>query len=548
MSKFKRQPISPPRGPERADDKLISRAFDLMERGLHAQALTILDGLLKKNPRHYAAALNRGVCLSSVGRFDEAAKQFYSVHQTAPENLDVLQLCGESHLAAGYFDMAIKFLKRCIRAKPEEVSNWRNLSIAAGKSGQLTEAVMYATQALSLAPLDATLYVNLGTALLSLNRIDEAEQAYETALAIDPTNLTALGNLATVLDKRGDYLNAIERYDSTYLRMDPNSQEAKELLYRSSFPYLASGQLREGWRRYDYGFFPTHGTSRHPKRKFSVPQWTGEPLREQDRLLIWGEQGLGDEFWFFGILNEVRERCKHIIVECQPRLVSLFQRSFPDVHVRASNLSPMATSDYDLHIPAGSLVGIFRNHIDDFKKFKPYIRPDATRSKNFSVRLQPYAGKKLVGICWRSGKVNAQRIQNYLHLDELSEVLTNPNYAIVNLQYGECEEELLRAEDALGVKIIRWHDVDLKDDQEALAALMSELDVVLSAPTAVAQLAIALGTPLVYFRARNWSFLGQETFPWTDRITCVIPKNTDRSKAFIPEVVDAVERIAVRSK
>ena len=94
---------------------------------------------------------------------------------------------------------------------------------------------------------------------------------------------------------------------------------------------------------------------------------------------------------------------------------------------------------------------MFRNDIDDFKKRRPYIKPDPEVAVDFSERLSRYAGKKLVGLSWRSGNVSARRAQHYLTLDVPAEILTNPSYAVVNLQYGDCEAELLRAEAALGI-------------------------------------------------------------------------------------------------
>ena len=549
MNKLRMQSIPSNASTVYSDEKLVSKALDLMDRGQHKQALTILDGVIAKKPRHYLAALNRGVCLSKVGRLKEAAKQFYSVHQIVPEDLNVLQLCGESHLAAGHLNLAIEFFKRCVKRNPAEVSNWTNLSIAAGESGHLTEAVMYATQALSLAPLEASSYINLGTTLLSLNRLNEAEQAYETALAIDPNNVIAAGNLATVLDKRGDYLKAIECYDSTYLRMDANSQDAKVLLYRSSFPYLGAGKLREGWKRYEFGFCSNDIASRHPKRHFNVPQWNGESLERQQRLLIWGEQGLGDELTFFGLLKEVQSLCNDVTIECDSRLVSLLQRSFPNWVIRPTNLKKeISPVECDFHIPAGSLMGIFRNEISDFQKFKPYLKPNINLEQEFAHRMKSQAGKKLVGICWRSGKIDARRIENYLPLEDFADILTDPKIVVVNLQYGDCEQELRAVEKAFDIEILRWKDIDLKNDQEALAALINNLDAVISAGTAVAPMALAVGAPLLWFGLRGWTWFGQEEYPWAGNMKYIAPENNQQLRSALPKIGQALQNLLNNSE
>jgi tetratricopeptide (TPR) repeat protein len=526
---------------------VIARAEDLCRRGVlemdrrdYAEALKNFDLALQKIPGNYLASVNRGVCLVELDRLDEGAAQFYSLHKSNPTDALILKFCGITHCQLDDYETGLEFLTRATNLTPQDYESWAFMCRAAAKTGKYVEGAIYATKAIAIEPLKADAYNNLGVALLALARFDDAAQAFQTTLAIDPLNIMAMSNLGTTAEKLGKYEEAVEIYENVLLKIERGTIAEAECKYRASYAYLGAGRLSEGWEFYDYGFIPSDSISRHPKRKFNVPQWTGKPLND-DRLLVWGEQGLGDEFWFLGILNEVRERCKNIIVECRPRLVSLFQRSFPDVHVRASNLSPLATSDYDLHIPAGSLMGIFRNHIDDFKKFKPYIRPDAAKIKNFSERLQPYAGKKLVGICWRSGKVDSSRIHSYLMLHELSEILTDPNYVIVNLQYGDCEEELLRAEQALGIKIVRWSDVDLKDNQEDVAALISQLDVVVSPQSAVAQLSMAIGTTLIIFGQRTWNFLGQERFPWSSKVDFVTPEVGRDIRTVVPRVVASLK-------
>jgi Flp pilus assembly protein TadD len=544
MNSTKRRSIAQKSNATFSQDKVVSKALDLMKNGAHTQALTVLDGLNKRYPDHYLVCVNRGICLFHLRRYQEAAKQFYAVYLKAPKDYRVLQLCGESHLAAGYFDMALQFFKRCVKATPDDASNWTNLTIAAGKAGQLVEATMYATQALSLEPMAASSYVNLGSSLLALTRLDEAEQAYQTAIAIDPNNPIATGNLATVLEKRGEYKLSSEQYDRAYSMMDANSQEAKELLYRSSYAFLGAGTLREGWRRYEYGFYANDRTSRYPKRRFAVPQWRGEPLGRDKCLLVWGEQGLGDELAFYGLLNEVRDRCPNVTVECDPRLVSMLQRSFPEMLVRATDLKKAPVQgEYDFHIPAGSLMGVFRNDIRDFKKFKPYIKPDLHLKNEFHTRLMPFKEKKLVGICWRSGQTNARRNHHYLPLSDLSQLLSNPDLTFVNLQYGDCERELAAAEEALNIKILRWQDVDLKNDQESLAALMSNLDAVISPAIAVRQMATAIGARLLVFGVRSWDWFGEEKYPWSSDVHFVVPDEGQDLDAVVPRVCQTLQRL-----
>ena len=532
--------------PKRRLDRLVDqdcqKALDQMDRGDHEAALACLDAVLLTTPDHYLAGLNKGLCLSKLGRLKEAVRQLHTLYESFPQEVLLLKLCGLAYGEAGHFVAALQFLQRYTEAEPNDYEAWASMCQISSQAGKDTNAVIYATQALSLAPLNPDAYNNLGATLLPLGRLDEAEQAFETTLALKPNNYMALSNLGSLSHSRGEHEAAISYFEKALLLLDRSSEEYETLLYRSCFPLLGAGYLKEGWRRYEYGFVPIDAISRHPKRKFSKPRWSGEPLGDK-RLLVWAEQGLGDELQFYGELNEVRERCDNIIVECAPRLVSLLERSYPDIIVRADRRdSAIYIQDFDTHIPAGSLAGMFRNDIDDFKKRRPYIKPDPEVAVDFSERLSRYAGKKLVGLSWRSGNVSARRAQHYLTLDVLAEILTNPSYAVVNLQYGDCEDELLRAEAALGIQIVRWHDVNLKDDQEAVAALISQLDVVLSPQSAVAQMTMALGVPLIVFGQPTWMSLGQEHYPWSNNVELITPNAGQELSTTVPRIVASLER------
>jgi tetratricopeptide (TPR) repeat protein len=524
-------------------DTQCQKAVQLINQQNYEQALAVLDSILKPHPEHRLAKRSKPVVLFYMGRHQEAAKLFHQLHEQDPEDLVILKHCGVAYTAAGAFDMAIRFLSRYVKSKPDDFDAWANLSAAAGKSQKYVESMMYATKALSLEPTNPAAYNNLGATLLGVNKFDEAAQAFETALVLDKNNLDALSNLSTLAEKRGDYAAALVLYNNLLDRLDHSTTFAKEVLYRSSFSHLATGQLAEGWRRYDYGFLPKDLGSRTPKRQFQVPQWYGEPLGDK-RLLIWGEQGLGDELWFFGLLNEALAHCHHVIVECEPRLVGLMTRSFPDVKVRAINLGPMMlmeSHDFDLHIPVGSLMALFRNNMEDLKKFKPYLQADPDLSVDFSKRLTPFKGKKLIGLCWRSGKLDANRNKHYLPLNELAPLLKLKDCVFVNLQYGDCEEELSRLEQQLGISIVRWADVDLKNNLEHVTAIISCLDAVVSAGTAVFRMAEVVGQETILFGPKgSWTHLGQENYPWSNCVHHFSPSTGDDLNTVIPKIIEYV--------
>jgi tetratricopeptide (TPR) repeat protein len=527
----------------RLADGQCQKAVQLLNKQKYHEALDLLDSILKKQPEHRLARRSKPVALFHMGRQQEAANLFHQLHEQDPEDLVILKHCGVAYTAVGAFDLAIRFLSRYVKSKPDDFDVWTSLSAAAGKSQKYVDAMMYATKALSLEPTNPDAYNNLGATLLGVNKLAEAEQAFETALILDKSNVDALSNLATLAQQRGDDETSVTLYNNLLDRLDHSTTFAKEVLYRSSFSHLATGRLAEGWRRYDYGFFPTDLGSRTPKRQFQVPQWHGEPLGDK-RLLIWGEQGLGDELWFFGLLNEVLDHSRNVVVECEQRLVSLMSRSFPNVKVRATNLSLMTMTeaqDFDVHIPVGSLMGLFRNNIDDLKKFRPYLQPDPDLVVDFSKRLTQFKGKKLIGLCWRSGKMDVSRNKHYLPLDELVPLLKLEDCVFVNLQYGDCEEELCRVEQHLGISIARWDDIDLKNDQERVAAIISCLDAVVSAGTAVFRMAEAVKKETILFGPKGgWTHLGQENYPWSSCVHYISPSPDNDLNTVVPKILEYV--------
>ena len=527
-------------------EDLCRRGIMQMDRQDYGEALKNFDFALKKSPGNYLASVNRGVCLAQLGRLEEGAVQFYLLHKNRPTDARILKLCGVTHCELGDYETGLKFLTRFTKLVAEDYEVWSFMCMAAVKTGKYVEGTIYATKAIAIEPLKADGYNNLGAAFLALARFDDAAQAFHTALAIDAENIMAMSNLATTAQKMGKYDEAIGIYENVFLKIEAGTLAEAECKYRASFAYLGSGRLSEGWELYEYGFIPLDSTSRNPKRKFNVPQWNGEP-EPSKKLLIWGEQGLGDEIQFYTLIEDALLSCPNIIVECEPRLQSLLQRAYPQITVRGwARNQRVIIEDYDLHIPAGSLMRLFRNEINDYKKFKPYIKPDYRLTEKFSARLTDIKEKIFVGISWRSIKIDASRRRYYLMLEQLSGILSNPKYTIVNLQYGDCEEELKRAEEVLGIKILRWNDVDLKDDQEAVAALIDLVDVVISPQSAVAQMTMASGKELIIFGPKGWEFLGQDKFPWGHSVNYIAPADNEELEAVVPRIEKELAEIARR--
>jgi tetratricopeptide (TPR) repeat protein len=526
---------------------LMLKGLDFQKKGQQSKAIDFFDQVIKESPQHYYARLNKGLSFILMNEPAGAAPVLHKLHEEFPEKIEVLRLCGKAYWMLNQYELAIQFYKRVIKLEPEHFETWLDLSALFAANTQNTEALYFATQALSLNPTDVRAHLNLGCALSVMGRVDDAHYCFETVLQLSPDNVSALMNIAIVQEKRGEIDACLASLDKALSLSPKNSDQETTILYSKSYPLLSKGRLKEGWEMYAYGFKPNNKLSRGPKRKFNIPQWSGQAIHSK-KLLIWREQGLGDELMFSHIIPEAFALCDDIIIECEERLISLFQRSFPHCHVRKQHfdgITGLATiEDFDYHIPMGSLAGLFRNDIASFQRGKPYLIPDATRIQDFASRLAPHKNKKIVGICWRSGVVNADRSLHYAPLSSWQPIFEVENTIFVNLQYGDCAQELQQAREVLGVDILGWHDLDLRNDLEGLAALMANLDCVISVGTAVAQMAGALGSHLMLFTPRGWTLLGQDYYPWFGNTELFSVEANHSVEPLIPQIAQRLKVFA----
>ncbi|MEN9669935.1 MAG: hypothetical protein RL018_212 [Pseudomonadota bacterium] len=525
-------------------NNLMIKGLDLQKKGQHAKAVEIFDQVLKDTPEHYFARINKGLTFVLMNEAASAAPILHKLHEEFPEKIDLLRLCGKAYWMLNQYELAIQFYKRVIKLDPQNFESWLDLSALFGANFQNTEALYFATQALSLNPTDPRGHLNLGCALSVMGRVDDAHYCFETVLKLSPDNVSALTNIAVVQEKRGEIDAALVSLDRALALSPKGSEQEERIFYSKSYPLLSKGMLREGWEMYSYGFKPNSKLSRAPKRKFNVPQWDGQPIHGK-KLLIWREQGLGDELMFSHIIPEAFSLCDDIIIESEERLVSLFQRSFPGCHVRKQLIDVLSghstVQDFDLHIPMGSLPQLFRNDIQSFQRGNPYLLPDPRRTQDFANRLNIYKNKKIIGICWRSGVVTADRSLHYAPLSSWRPVFDVSNTVFVNLQYGDCMQELQQVREIFGIDIIGWEDLDLRNDLEGLAALMANLDCVVSVGTAVAQMAGALGKHLKLLTPRGWTLLGQNHYPWFSNTDLFVAEPGQSVEPLIPTLAERLK-------
>lgn len=354
----------------------------------------------------------------------------------------------------------------------------------------------------------------------------------------NPDLLNKLGSIYYYLPNKVDL--SIKIFQEA---IDSFKETPEDIAWNLSLSLLSEGSLLEGWKKYKY----REGTLL--KRKFEAKEWQGEQLKEDEKIMVWSEQGVGDHIMFATALPDLIDRIgpNKIIFETEPRLLSLFQRSFPEIEVRKNprlkkDFTPYIT-DYQYHVALGTLQNFFRKEISDYSG-KAILRTDSEWDKIWKERLP--SKKKKIGIIWRSGLRNSFRNRFYTETERLFSffsVLSSQDIDWVNLQYGECEEELSWLAENCGVKPLLWDDVNLKDDFDAVASLIKNLDLVIGPATTPTMLAGALGVPVYMFSVYpEWSFLGQEYYPWFKSVHLYVTPYPNKVDLTLIKVAEDIEQ------
>ena len=501
---------------------------------------------------NYALLFQIGWAHMQLGQPNQALSFFEKVEVMASKNPAVLNELGKAYSQLHLWPAALRVVLQSMALDASYVGTYLNLAKVYYNLQDYQKSLDVSMKALLLDISNVSAHLNMGASLFEMGFLKEARVAFETCITLYPASLDAQLNLAFIHAREGNRVKAIEYY-RTYLSMaeaagDINLNTGK---YNFGLELLKNGELKEGWSMYESGFDPfiPAQAARSPARRFLVPKWAGQPIPGQ-RLLVWAEQGLGDEILFMSCLRDVLSTVSNVILECDPRLVSVMARSFPSVTVRAAaydpgNFNSSLFNDFDHHIPLGSLPRLFRQTLQDFDGSMPYVVTDVAVKERFRSRLAGFEGKLKVGICWRSGLLNATRNKHYSAIIDWGELLQLPNCVFVNLQYGDCEAELVEAETRFGISILRWSDLDLRNHIDDSLALIDSLDLVVTAGTAVFSMAGSLGRPTLLLQG-EWGFdnLGTDYYPWYPNSYCFVPDHGQIISSVLPRIAAVVAELS----
>lgn len=345
------------------------------------------------------------------------------------------------------------------------------------------------------------------------DRLDEAiailEQWVEKDTALAEHNLLLLG---LCYAQAGRIEEGIACY-KTLLERDPEHSTGR---YNLGLLQFKNGDIEEGYRNYEARWLRPEFPSK--RRQFSVPRWTGEPL-EGKKLLVWREQGIGDEARYASIIPDLEERGGTVTFECSPKLSPVWEHSFPWATIADEGPTECRGDDayahFDYQIPVGSLGSIFRPAIKDFdEKQVPWIRRYRDAEQSLRTQLAAEPGETLIGVCWRSSHQATSRDRYFLQAEQLGPLKALPYCRWVNVQY-DCSDEEVETIRNLGLPLHHYGNLDQKNDLAGACSLLGACDLVISVGVSVSDLAAGLGVPVIQIAREDAEvFLGTDHVPW----------------------------------
>ncbi|MBL8643924.1 MAG: glycosyltransferase family protein, partial [Rhodospirillaceae bacterium] len=341
-------------------------------------------------------------------------------------------------------------------------------------------------EAVRLDPGSASYVNNLGTLYSALGRFDLARGCFERCYNLDPARFTTIENLAGVYRSLNAYAE-LDRLATLALKRWP--EEARFWIYRAEAAF-GQGRLAEGWRHYAW----RTKIKDKPVVLKSAPgiaAWQGEDIANRS-VLVWTEQGPGDEIMYGTMLKDVQARARHLSIVCSPRLKPLFERALPKADVYADAFPADKAGEIDVQAPLAALAETLRPALEAFPASAAYLSPDAAKVEALRAKYRAGGDNLLVGIAWRSSGVD-DAARKTVSLGVWGALLGLPRITFVNLQYGDTARELKAVATEFGVKVLHDPEIDSLKDMDAFAAQVAAMDVVVCSSNTTAHVAGGLG-------------------------------------------------------
>ena len=448
------------------------------------------------------AVMNRGYALYHRGQFDSADVLFETMEAEPTVRPMVQHVRGVIALQRGDDERALDLIEEALRLNPADGEAHANLGLILLRGGQYPQALAAYASALTLRPGSPAAQIGFARALVALDMVDLAEDTLRDLLDGAPDCVEAVVDYGALLNDTGRHDEAIALVSDAFARQ----LDHPELHTVRSVSLFAVGDWPAAWADYE------HRLSNPQLARWLLPtdrpRWQGEELGGKT-ILLQSEQGYGDTLQFVRYAPLIKARDGRVVLRAPQALLPLLKTvaGIDDIVSTEEKAPP-----FDLHVPLLSLPLIFATQADTVPAAIPYLVPDPELVAQWRERLGNHGGLS-VGLVWQGNPAHPNDRRRSIQLDYLRPLLDCPGARFVSLQVGPGQEQLIGLEDRI---VEAGAQIDTTSFADA-AAIIANLDLVISIDSAIAHLAGALGKPvwIMLATASDWRWLKtREDTPW----------------------------------
>jgi tetratricopeptide (TPR) repeat protein len=453
---------------------------------------------IELSPNLVEAHYNLASALKKQGKHAEAILCYRRALELKPDFAKALDKLGASLQQLGNLDEAVTCHRRALGLEPGDAETYDNLGVALQRQGKLDEAEACHRQALRLNPNVSQMHYNLGVTLDEQLRLDDAVAVYQRALQLNPKHVEAHYNLGVILQEQ----RKLDEAEACYRRAIELRPDYPEAHWNQSNLWLLQGDFDRGWPEHKWRW----QLGKLAPRDFAEPLWTGQEARGKT-ILIHAEQGLGDTLQFVRYVPLVKRRGATVIFECHQPLLKLLAR-VPDIDQLVALFGEPRR--FDFHSPLMSLPGLFKTTVETIPATVPYLWANSALIDEWRERLKEVGGFR-IGINWHGREGKGPFVQRDIPIDHFAELTQLPGVRLISLQKSSTAGSAHAGILDFG-KIDEAHGAFMDT-----AAIMMNLDLVITSDTSVAHLAGALGVPvwIALPLAADWRWLlGRSDSPW----------------------------------
>jgi tetratricopeptide (TPR) repeat protein len=512
-----------------------------LKLGDYNSALNSLTRALEKNPSLAEGHNNLGGTLKELNRLDDALASYDRAVSLDPGYAEAHSNRGIVLKELNRLDESLASHDKAISLKPDYAEAYSARGIVLKELGRLDEALASYDKAISLKPISPEAYNNRGFVLEELSRLDEALASFDKAISLKPDYVEAYSNRGLVLKDLNRLDEALASYDEA-LKVNPDDHGAK---VGKSFLLLQRGSFLDGFELQLSRWYTGDLEVKAPNT--TVPLWDGSSI--DGEVLLWAEQGIGDEVFFASMLSLLPEREQRVSLSADLRLHPIYARSFPDLQLIDRKLTKtQIPAGYSAQAPIGNLGHLLGVNEDTLAKRKyPYLIADPHRKSQLRTSYYPSKERCVCGIAWKSGNKEFGGPRS-IDLVDCAPLWACPEMEFVNLQYGDVAGEIALVRQRFGREIDVVPEVDVFNDIDGLLALIDMCDVVFTIDNVTAHLAGAIGKKSVVLvplgSGRYWYWGADSPSQWYPSLNLVYQKQVGDWTSAIEDATLLVKHIA----